>query len=698
MSQQVPSNGSAIKRIWGTRWAKIVAGLALVLVLYMLIGGGEETSTSGTLFTAKRGKLTINVLEGGNVEARESQTIKSEIKGETKILSIVDEGYLVTPEDVAQKKVLVTLDNSALIEKITQETIQFEGARADYAESMAQYEITVKQNESDIKKAELDAKFALMDFQKYLGGEVAAEILKIRGISDNVSEVSEQIRKEVEESALIPDLNDEPAAEETPSEEPAAPTPPAGQIEEVRSGGSGEQRGEGNRGEGRRRREGAGGERGSGERGSGEGSGGGRVQTSQLVVDTSEDTTLGGDLPAEEVPAPESAGAPERISLSSIMADAQRPEIDFSKFAKPEALGDGEAQQTLRKLQSDRLLAEGDLGLAETKLVGTRKLAAKNFVTKQELDNDEMDVKKGTVSRDSAMTAEELFIKYEFPKESERLLSAYEEAIRAMERTMKQAVAKQAQAEARKKSTEASFALRSERHQELKDQLDACTLVAERPGLVVYAGSDEPWRNREQIAEGATVNERQEIITIPDMTQMAVRVKIHESNIKKILVGQKASIKLESYQDEVLSGEVIKMSVIPDSSSRWMNPDMKLYPATVAIDGTYGWLKPGMTADVEILVQELNDVVYIPIQAVHAKAGQRVVYVQDSLGGLEERVVETGEFNSDFIEIKSGVAEGERVMLRAPERKDGEAGDGEKSDDETEGGEQRGNDQQQQAA
>ncbi|MDZ4858960.1 MAG: efflux RND transporter periplasmic adaptor subunit [Candidatus Hydrogenedentes bacterium] len=658
MSQPVLSNGSRLQRLWRARWAKVLAGVAVAVLIYVFMGGQKQETSTGTLFAAKRGNLTINVLEGGSVEARESQTIKSEIKGETKILSIVDEGYLVTPEDVAQKKVLVTLDNSELIEKITQETIQFEGARADFAESSAQFEITIKQNESDIKKSELDAKFALMDFQKYLGGEIAEQILKQRGISDDINAVSDQIRKEVEESAIIP--------ENETTEEPAAPAPLDDQNgQDARPAERGEQR-EGTGG--RRRREG-GGERGAA-----------RTQTSKLesaasTVDTSEDTTLGGDI-SEEAAQPVTEMA--TVSISSVITPEQKPEIDFSKFAKPEALGDGAAQQQLRKLNSDRLLAEGDLGLAETKLVGTRKLAERNFVTKQELDNDEMDVKKGTVSRDSALTSEELFVKYEFPKEAERLLSAYEEAIRAMERTMKQAVAKQAQAEARKRSSEASYALRTERHKELKDQLDACTLVAERPGLVVYAGSDEPWRNREQIAEGATVDERQEIITIPDMTQMAVRVKIHESNIKRIQVGHKARIKLDSYPDEELTGEVIKMSVIPDSSSRWMNPDMKLYPATVAINGTHGWLKPGMSAEVEILVQELDDVVYVPIQAVHPKSGHRVAYVGDAFGGQEERTVETGEFNSEFIEIKSGLEEGDRVMLRAPDRK---PGDDEKTDE-----------------
>lgn len=669
-------------RVWRSRWAKTALAVLAVLLVYFYFRGGGEKMSTGTLFVAKRGDLKITIVEGGNVEARESQTIKSKIKGETKILSIIDDGYLVTPEDVANKKVLVTLDNSALLEKMTQEEIQYESARADFAESTAQYEITVKQNESDIKKAELDAKFALLDFKRYLSDEIANAILKQRGLSDDISEISDSIRKSVEENFILSEpmrLENKAAAADEPMEEPAAPPPPGAEPREERAQADRPQGDTAQAASQQGQREP--GQRSGGRRGRPEGAGGNTAPrdrsgqnpparaNSNQKNDTDESSTAGGDLPAEtEIAITNSAKA----AMATIAVSTKRPDIDFSKYAKPEALGDGEAQQKLRKLESDRLLAEGDLGLSETKLAGTRKLAEKNFVTKQELDNDEMNLKKQMVNRESAETARDLFVKYEFPKESERLLSAYEEAIRAMERTMKQAVAKQAQAEARKKSSEASFALRTERRRELQEQLAACTVVAERPGLVVYGGSDEPWRNREPIQEGATVYERQEIITIPDMTQMAVRVKVHESNIDKLKLGQKATIKLESFRDQVLTGEVVKISVIPDSSSRWMNPDMKLYPATVAINGTYERLKPSMTADVEIVVDELKDVVYVPIQAVQPMGGKRVVYVADALGRQTMREVETGQFNNEFIEIKKGLSEGERVFLRAPEKLPGQ--------------------------
>src|SRR5690242_21260957 len=94
-------------------------------------------------------------------------------------------------------------------------------------------------------------------------------------------------------------------------------------------------------------------------------------------------------------------------------------------------------------------------------------------------------------------------------------------------------------------------------------------------------------------------------------------------------------------------------SDLPDSQNRWLNPDLKVYLTTVTIQGTNDWLKPGMSAKVEIFVSRLPDVVYVPVQAVSAAEGKQVCYLASG-HKPEQRVVEVGEFNDEFIEIKAG--------------------------------------------
>ncbi|MDX9975381.1 MAG: hypothetical protein RBU21_20510, partial [FCB group bacterium] len=97
---------------------KLALVLAIVAVLIYAVTRETVAPSSGTVAVAKRGPLNISVLEKGNVEALESQLIKSEVRGQTKILDIVEEGYQVTPEDVANKKVLVRLDDSEVQEDL----------------------------------------------------------------------------------------------------------------------------------------------------------------------------------------------------------------------------------------------------------------------------------------------------------------------------------------------------------------------------------------------------------------------------------------------------------------------------------------------------------------------------------------------------------------------------------------------------
>jgi hypothetical protein len=93
----------------------IVAGGAIALIsVFWLFPSGNTTEQA--TFTAIRGPMSIDVIEGGTIEATEAQVIKSRVEGRdgTTILKIVEEGYQVTENDVADKMVLVELDSSAI--------------------------------------------------------------------------------------------------------------------------------------------------------------------------------------------------------------------------------------------------------------------------------------------------------------------------------------------------------------------------------------------------------------------------------------------------------------------------------------------------------------------------------------------------------------------------------------------------------
>jgi len=309
------------------------------------------------------------------------------------------------------------------------------------------------------------------------------------------------------------------------------------------------------------------------------------------------------------------------------------------------------------------------LGQAKATLEGTRRLFDKGFVTKIDQEHDEIAYENARLKVQTAETARDLFFKYEFSKSAEESLSKYAEALRELDRARKAAVSKLAQADAKLKSAQGNYNVQIRQTKDFNEQLEKCVMRAKKTGLIVYGGGGDEmyyYGNQEPIREGATVRERQTIITIPDMTKMSVKVKIHESYIKKIRKGEKVRITIDAFPDQVLDGEVSKVGVLPDSQNRWMNPDLKVYLTTIAINGTFDWIKPGMSAKVEILVDHLDNVVYVPIQAVAPSEGKQVCHVVSGLKS-DRREVEIGQFNDEFIEIKSGLKEGEKVLLHPPE-------------------------------
>ncbi len=327
----------------------------------------------------------------------------------------------------------------------------------------------------------------------------------------------------------------------------------------------------------------------------------------------------------------------------------------------PNSLG-GEASQKLRELESNIALAQSNLKKAAYTLDWTKKLYEKQYVAQTELQKDTLDHQRLEIEEQKAMTALELFKLYEFAKQSEQFLSDYKEAILELERTEARARAQLAQAKAKLASARSTKEMQQQRLNKLLKQIEACTIRAPAVGQVVYWSSTQQWV-RVKIEQGAQVPEGYKIITIPDASKMKVEVKIHETWIDKIEPNLPAEIKVEAFPDKVFTGRVLKKAPLADAED-WLNPDLKVYSTDIGIDGMHDSLKTGMTGKVTVIIDKLPDVLYVPIQSVVTVEDKKICYVSGS--PAEKREVETGLFNDNFVEIKSGLTEGEQVLLNPP--------------------------------
>jgi len=331
----------------------------------------------------------------------------------------------------------------------------------------------------------------------------------------------------------------------------------------------------------------------------------------------------------------------------------------------PNNLG-GEASQMLKQYQNDILLAEGQLEKATDVLTGTQKLHDANYASDLDLKSAELDVNRYRIQHESALEALRLYRLYSFPKQTKQLVSDYHEAKRELERTVAQTRSQLAQAQAKLESTEASFNLQKDHVAKLERQIAACTIRAPTPGIIVY-GTSADWRQRREdpIEIGDMVHRGQKIFTIPNSNVMSVELRVHESSVNQVKPGQDVTVTVEAYPDVEFHGTVEKIAPLPDPQHGWLDPGVKVYTSYVTIDGSHDILKPGMSAKVEILVDQLHDVKIVPVHVVANRAGRKFCYVATD-SGPEEREVQTGEFNNTFVEIKSGLQVGEKVLLSPP--------------------------------
>jgi multidrug resistance efflux pump len=653
------------------------AGLLGVFGLFNLLGTNADNSFSGPTFVAREGQLDIVVREGGNIEALQSQQIRSAIRGGSgvKILSIVEEGYRVTAEDVAAGLVLVELDSSQLNEQKLNQQIAYETANATFIERKAQLEIRINQNVANLNAASQRMRFARLDLEKFLGANVVLDLVTRLGIEERVARTEalqaaatttapdrdsrvnqiQQNRDATRQQGRSAGERDgfDPA-NFNPADLSALPAPMRERVEQMMAQNNGQIPAEFLA----RMR-----------------SGGGRppidgdVTTMTRVDDNSDgpsDTEpdvigLAGTNAIELPPATEMLMDNEYLSI--------REAIDFRIYASENRLEDGMAKQQLRTLQEAVRVAEENNLQAQARYAGQERLAARDFITPNELEAERSRLLQAESRLEQAITDLNLYTQYTFIKDADQQLANYEDAIMSYQRTQAEAAAELAQAEARYKSAVQRLELEAQRLVDLNEQLALTVIRAQRPGLVVYGSADsgQPFRggNQEPIQEGATVRERQAILTIPDLTEMAVRVNIHESSVQRVAEGQTVAVRIDAFPDMSLTGDVIKVAVVADSGNAFMNPDLKVYPTIVRIDGEHDWLRPGMTAEVEILVASLENTVYVPIQAVTYLEDKQVVYVSRA-GRREAREVQTGNYSEQFIEILSGLSAGEEVMLLPP--------------------------------
>lgn len=198
--------------------------------------------------------------------------------------------------------------------------------------------------------------------------------------------------------------------------------------------------------------------------------------------------------------------------------------------------------------------------------------------------------------------------------------------------------------------------------------IEACTIRAPHDGRVLYAND---WHRRSygraDIEEGAEVDYRQAIIDLPDYSHFVVKAWVTESEISKLQIGQAAWAVIPALGNRELWGEVVEIGRFPTVRDRYRSTTPE-YSVTIDFDSAANDLEklsPRMDAKVEIVVNDVDDVLQIPVDAVSQMGDGPSVIVSNG-EQLESRSVDLGVTDDETIEVLAGLDEGEELVVDPP--------------------------------
>lgn len=333
---------------------------------------------------------------------------------------------------------------------------------------------------------------------------------------------------------------------------------------------------------------------------------------------------------------------------------------------------EGEWEQKRGNYESELALAQRRLKLAQDKL--DFKLKANEMpelqmpYSKNDIEADMLEVQSLELAVTKAQSSLDMLIKYDDPGERRKLAAAVEDAKLSLEKSHIEKKTQLMVFEQRVKTR--SFTLN--RHVETLDKLNAdkekLIVTGDEGGLVLY-DTGRRWWQQFVVEVGASVNPRQQVIVMPDLSTLQVVTRVSEAYYSQVKVGTPAAVRVDAMPERVLMGKVSTVSPQPEQPDRRMNPNVKFFSVKVRLEESPQalGLKPNMNAHVELELARLDDVLQVPSAAVFVEQEHTFCYLQNPDGTTERRTVKVGSMSNERIEIIEGLSEGDSVLLVAPE-------------------------------
>ncbi len=207
--------------------------------------------------------------------------------------------------------------------------------------------------------------------------------------------------------------------------------------------------------------------------------------------------------------------------------------------------------------------------------------------------------------------------------------------------------------------TEVGIDLQKQRRRKtmMEDVLQKFVIQAPGPGMVIYK---RDWNGNKRTIGSEISTWDLTVATLPDMSTMISKTYVNEIDISKVAAGQSVRAGVDAFPEKAYIGVIKEVANIGEQLP---NTDAKVFEVVVQLTGTDPILRPSMTTSNSIITKTFDDVLYIPLEAVHSNDSMTYVYRKNKT----RQVVVLDESNENQIIVEAGLEEGDKVLLSIPE-------------------------------
>ncbi len=293
---------------------------------------------------------------------------------------------------------------------------------------------------------------------------------------------------------------------------------------------------------------------------------------------------------------------------------------DTAVMSRKEYL-EGTYLQERKTYENEIFVAEENLKKAELAYDSIKRSVARGLISPLQLEGEQFRV--DAARKELELAQQKLHVLDNYTKE--KMLTQFNSDIEATK--------------IKWENEQASYQEELNKLKDIEEQIALCTVTAPQDGQVVYANVMSSRSSSEFVVEpGASVRERQEIILLPDPKNMQVKATINESRINLIKEGMKATIRIDALGDELFDGVVTKVNKYAEPGN-WWSSTAKEYATEIKILNPPSQIRAGLTAEVRIHVEQSDNVLQVPVQAILEHQGQTFCLVKQDESYETRRVL-----------------------------------------------------------